>query len=149
AVPGRVQEDAAVEVDDLALHPRRLGRAEERDERRDLRRLSERPKGRRALDLLEERPATLLVAEVHRDGVGLDVARVHAVDGDAARAELDREVARERLEAGLGGGEDAVAGDVAVRVHARDGDDAAGRGHRGRDVLYDLEEGAERDRVGL
>src|SRR5262249_29155271 len=109
AVARRVQEDAAIEVDDLALHPVGVWRAEPGDGGGDLGGLAEGAERRGALHFLEERPPCLRVAEVESDRVGVDVARIDAVDGDAARAELDREIARERLERRLGGGEDAMA----------------------------------------
>jgi hypothetical protein len=42
-----------------------------------------------------------------------------------------------------------VARDVPVRVHARQGDDAAARAHPRREALHDLQEGTDRDRVRL
>src|SRR5262249_36337342 len=122
AVAGGVEKDAAVEVDDLPLHPGGLRRAEEGDQARDLLRLPEGAERRRPLDLLHERSPVFLAAEVERHRIGVDVAWVHAVDGDAARPQLDGEIAGERLERGLRRGEDTMAGDVAVRVHAGDGD---------------------------
>src|SRR5262245_3126677 len=110
AVTGGVQEDAAVEVEHLALHPARLPRAEESHQVGHLLRFADRAQRRRALELLVEGPLRCLAAEVVLDRVGRHVAGVDGVDCDAARTELDREVARERLERRLRRGEDAVPG---------------------------------------
>src|SRR5688572_11308808 len=118
AVSRRVLKDAAVEVEDLPLHPVRLSRAEPGDEVRYLGRRAERAERRRAGDLVEEVLPPLRVLQIERHGVGVDVARVHRVHRDAARTELDGEVARERLERRLRRREDSVARHVPVRVHA-------------------------------
>ena len=52
------------------------------------------------------------VVRVEARGVGVDVADVEAVDGDAARAELEGEIADDALERGFRGAEHAVSGQI-------------------------------------
>src|SRR5438094_996202 len=84
AVARRMQEDAAVQVEHLPLHPARLGRAEKRHQRRDLGRLADGTQRRRALHLLEERLPARLVAEGERDAVLIHAAGAYVIDVDPA-----------------------------------------------------------------
>ncbi len=103
--------------------------SEQRNEtaRGDVLRLDE-PAGRRAVDGGEH---LVLVREV-LERAGLDDAGGDGVDADAARRELDGEVAHDRLERRLRRPDEDVVLEDALRAEARDGDDRRPALHRRR-----------------
>src|SRR6188508_482610 len=115
----------AVDDDRLSADHLCLGRAQEGNRVGDVLSLhhaaGRRPRPRRFEHLL-------LVREVLERG-GLDHTARDSVDPDPARRELDRQVADERLERGLGRPHEHVVLEHALRAEAGDGDDGGTARH--------------------
>src|SRR5208283_1008717 len=88
------------------------------------------------------------VVRVKTRRVGVDVTDVEAVDRDAARAELEREVAHHALQRGLGGAKHAVAGQIANRVDSRNHQHAPALAHHPARFLNRGDESVDAQRKG-